>query len=147
MVLGSIPNGGNFKVPRRFSTTSASIAQLVERSPLKLLIFLSAAACACAFGFFLYYSRAFCSTKAFALFFSSDDNDSKKKKTSIEVFVGCCCWLYLRGTWYILLRIILINFATTTTIVQLFFSRPLCVMCFCLCFFEALKASEWIDLQ
>ena len=49
MVLGSIPNGGNFKVPRRFSTTSASIAQPVERSPLK---FLSAAACACAFGFF-----------------------------------------------------------------------------------------------
>ena len=80
MVLGSIPNGGTFKVPDVFDDVSASIAQSVERSPLK---FLSAAACACAFGFFLYYSRAFCSTKAFALFFSSDDNDSKKKKNVI----------------------------------------------------------------
>ena len=88
MVLGSIPNGGNFKVPRRFSTTSASIAQPVERSPLK---FLSAAACACAFGFFCTIIAHSVSTKAFALFFSSDDNDSKKKKTSFEVFVGCCC--------------------------------------------------------
>jgi hypothetical protein len=102
MVLGSIPNGGNFKVPRRFSTTSASIAQPVERSPLK---FLSAAACACAFGFFLYYSRAFCSTKAFALFFSSDDNDSKKKKRHLK-----CLWVVVvdytyvvRGTSYCVL--------------------------------------------
>ena len=38
MVLGSIPNGGNFKVPRRFSTTSASIAQPVERSPLNFCL-------------------------------------------------------------------------------------------------------------
>ena len=58
----------------------ASIAQSVERSPLK---FLSAAACACAFGFFCTIIAHSVSTKAFALFFSSDDNDSKKKKNVI----------------------------------------------------------------
>ena len=74
MVLGSIPNGGNFKVPRRFSTTSASIAQPVERSPLK---FLSAAACACAFGFFLYDSIVAHSVvrKRLLFFFREFEND------------------------------------------------------------------------
>ena len=42
MVLGSIPNGGKVKITRLtpfFDDVSASIAQLVERSPFKKLYF------------------------------------------------------------------------------------------------------------